>query len=55
MEGDHPLEGTAWVLTESSLSSQDLGSQGITADFFEEQMSGQGAGEQLLRRVLHRG
>jgi heat shock protein HslJ len=41
MEGDHPLEGTAWVLTESSLSSPDLGSMGVTADFFKEQMSGQ--------------
>jgi heat shock protein HslJ len=41
MEGDHPLEGTAWVLTASSMSSKDLGSMGITADFFKEQMSGQ--------------
>jgi heat shock protein HslJ len=41
MEQEHPLESTAWTLTESSLSSQDLGSLGITADFFKEQMSGQ--------------
>jgi heat shock protein HslJ len=41
MEEGHPLEATSWALTESSLSSQDLGSLGITADFFKEQMSGQ--------------
>ena len=41
LAGEHPLESTAWVLTGSSLSSQDLGSMGITADFFKEQMSGQ--------------
>jgi len=41
MEEGHPLESTSWALTESSLSSQDLGSLGITADFFKEQMSGQ--------------
>ena len=41
MEEGNPLEATSWALTESSLSSQDLGSLGITADFFTEQMSGQ--------------
>jgi heat shock protein HslJ len=41
MEQGHPLEATSWALTESSLSSQDLGSMGITADFFTDQMSGQ--------------
>jgi heat shock protein HslJ len=41
IEEGHPLEATSWALTESSLSSQDLGSLGITADFFKEQMSGQ--------------
>lgn len=41
MEEGHPLEATSWALTESSLSSQDLGSLGITADFFADQMSGQ--------------
>lgn len=40
VEDGHPLEGTSWALTESSLSSVDLGSLGITADFFKEQMSG---------------
>jgi heat shock protein HslJ len=41
LEQGHPLEATSWALTESSLSSQDLGSLGITADFFKDQMSGQ--------------
>ena len=41
MEQGYPLEATAWALTESSLSSQELGNLGITADFFKEQMSGQ--------------
>jgi heat shock protein HslJ len=41
MEEGHPLESTSWALTESSLSSQDLGSLGITANFFKDQMSGQ--------------
>jgi heat shock protein HslJ len=41
IEEGHPLEGTSWALTESSLSSLDLASLGITADFFKEQMSGQ--------------
>ena len=41
IEEGHPLEATSWALTESSLSSQDLGSLGITADFFKDQMSGQ--------------
>jgi heat shock protein HslJ len=40
-EQGHPLEATSWALTESSLSSQDLGSLGITASFFKDQMSGQ--------------
>ena len=42
MEEGNPLEATSWALTESSLSSQDLTTLGITADFFAEQMSGQG-------------
>jgi len=42
MEEGNPLEATSWTLTESSLSSQDLTTMGITADFFAEQMSGQG-------------
>ena len=42
MEEGNPLAATAWALTGSSLSSQDLGTMGITADFFAEQMSGQG-------------
>jgi heat shock protein HslJ len=41
MEEGNPLEATSWALTESSLSSQDLTTLGITADFFAEQMSGQ--------------
>ena len=41
MEEGNPLEATSWALTESSLSSQDLTTMGITADFFAEQMSGQ--------------
>ena len=41
MEQENPLEGTTWALTESSLSSEDLGSLGITADFFADQVSGQ--------------
>jgi heat shock protein HslJ len=41
IEEGHPLESTSWTLTESSLSSQDLGSLGITASFFTDQMSGQ--------------
>jgi heat shock protein HslJ len=40
MEEGNPLEATSWALTESSLSSQDLGSMAITADFFTDQMSG---------------
>lgn len=41
MEQEHPLEATSWTLAESSLSSQDLGALGITADFFTDQVSGQ--------------
>jgi heat shock protein HslJ len=41
IEQGNPLEATSWALTESSLSSQDLGTMGITADFFTDQMSGQ--------------
>jgi len=41
IEQGHPLEATSWALTSSSLSSQDLGDLGITADFFTDQMSGQ--------------
>lgn len=41
MEEGNPLEATSWALTESSLSSQDLGGMGITADFFTDDMSGQ--------------
>ena len=41
VEQGHPLEGTSWALTASSVSSADLGNLGITADFFADQMSGQ--------------
>lgn len=41
MEQENPLEATSWALAESSLSSQDLGTLGITADFFTDQVSGQ--------------
>ena len=36
----NPLPGTAWVLTEAGPSEEELGEAGITADFFDEQMSG---------------
>ena len=39
---ENPLDATSWALTGSSLSAQDLGTMGVTADFFAEQMSGQG-------------
>lgn len=39
---ENPLDATSWALTGASLSAQDLGTMGITADFFAEQMSGQG-------------
>ncbi len=42
MEQGNPLDATSWALTGSSMSSEDLGTMGITADFFAEQMSGQG-------------
>lgn len=37
----NPLQGTAWVLTEAGPGEDKLGEAGITADFFDEQMSGQ--------------
>ncbi len=37
----NPLQGTAWVLTEASPGEDALGEAVITADFFDEQMSGQ--------------
>lgn len=37
----NPLLGTAWVLTEASPGEDELGEAVITADFFDEQMSGQ--------------
>lgn len=37
----NPLQGTAWVLTEATAGEEELGEAGITADFFDEQMSGQ--------------
>ena len=54
MEGE-ALAGTSWILTGSTLTEKEVPDAGITADFFEEQMSGSGAGEQLLRRLHHRG
>ncbi|HSO03456.1 MAG TPA: META domain-containing protein [Candidatus Limnocylindrales bacterium] len=41
MEEGNPLEATSWALTESSLSSQDLTTMGVTADFLTDEMSGQ--------------
>ena len=38
----NPLQGTSWVLTEAATpGEEELGEAGITADFFDEQMSGQ--------------
>ncbi len=39
MEGE-ALAGTSWILTGSTLAEEEVQDAGITADFFEEQMSG---------------
>ena len=41
MEGE-ALAGTSWILTGSTLTEKEIPDAGITADFFEEQMSGSG-------------
>ena len=55
MEEGNPLEATSWALTESSLSSQDLGTHGHHRRLLRRADVRSGPGEQLLRGLHGRG